>query len=320
MVGLTSGSFPPAEKDQFGVSAMNSKVGFVGLGRMGLSMALNLRKTGHTVIGYDLRAEAVARLRAAGGEGTEDIWSAIGGADVVFTMLPNSAIVQQAVLDDIAPQLGADTIVVDMSTVDPVTTDALAAGLKRRGIKFSDAPVGRLAQHADSGECLFMVGAEPDVFETIRPMLAAMGTTIHHCGGAGTGIRMKIVNNYLAIAACQLNAEALTLATRFGLDLEQTINVLNGTTATNGHLKTNFPIKVLAGDISPGFQIDLAHKDLGLALSAGASMNVPLAMGSVARECLQLARASGHGGEDFSALLDAWCRLAGLTPPRFKRD
>ena len=165
-----------------------------------------------------------------------------------------------------------------------------------------------------------MVGAEPGVFETIRPMLAAMDTAIHHCGGVGTGIRRKVVNSYLAIAVCQLNAEALTLATRFGLDLEQTIEVLNGTTPNNGHLKTNCPTKVLAGDISAGFQIDLAHKESGLALSAGGTMNVPLVMGSAARECLQLARAGGHGGEDFSALLDTRCEFAGVTPPRLKRS
>src|SRR5262249_15535658 len=139
----------------------------------------------------------------------------------------------------------------------------------------------------------------------------AMGTTIHHCGPVGTGIRMKIVNNYLAIAACQLNAETLTLATRL-----QTLDILNGTTAANGHLKTNFPLKVLLGDIEPGFQIDLAHKDLGLALASASVAKVPLALGAVARECLQLARFRGYGGKDFSALLDAWCDLAGVAPPR----
>jgi 4-hydroxybutyrate dehydrogenase / sulfolactaldehyde 3-reductase len=126
---------------------------------------------------------------------------------------------------------------------------------------------------------------------------------------------MKIVNNYLAIAACQLNAETLTLATRFGLDLQQTLDILNGTTATNGHLKTNFPVKVLLGDIEPGSQIDLAHKDLSLAIGSASVAKVPLAMGAVARECLQLARSRGYGGKDFSALLDAWCDLAGVTPP-----
>jgi 4-hydroxybutyrate dehydrogenase/sulfolactaldehyde 3-reductase len=143
-----------------------------------------------------------------------------------------------------------------------------------------------------------------------------MGTTIHHCGPTGAGIRMKVVNNYLAIAACQLNAETLTLAARFGLDPARTIDILNGTTATNGHLKTNFPAKVLAGDTGPGFQIDLAHKDLGLALTSASAMKVPLAMGAAARECLQLARSRGYGGKDFSALLDAWCDLAGVEPPR----
>jgi 4-hydroxybutyrate dehydrogenase/sulfolactaldehyde 3-reductase len=102
--------------------------------------------------------------------------------------------------------------------------------------------------------------------------------------------------------------------------VEKTIEVLNGTTANNGHLKTNFPVKVLVGDVEPGFQIDLAHKDLGIALTAAAAMKVPLAMGAAARECLQLARSRGFGGKDFSALLDAWCDLADVNAPRLKSE
>ena len=237
-------------------------------------------------------------------------------SNVIFTMLPASPEVHSVVLDGIVPNSKPGTLVVDMSTIDPLVTDEIAAAVQAAGLGFIDAPVGRLATHADRGECLFMVGASPELFARVKPMLQAMGTTIHHCGPVGTGIRMKIVNNYLAIAACQLNAETLTLATRFGLDLERTIEILNGTTATNGHLKTNFPVKVLTGDIEPGFQIDLAHKDLGLALTSASVIKVPLAMGAVARECLQLARSRGLGAKDFSALLDAWCDLAGVAPPR----
>ena len=119
-----------------------------------------------------------------------------------------------------------------------------------------------------------MVGAEEGEFNAIRPMLEAMGTSIHHCGPVGTGIRTKLVNNYLAITLCQINAEALALTRRFGLDLERTLEVLHGTTATNGQLRINYATKVLKGDITPGFQIDLAHKDLSLVTQA-ANANRP---------------------------------------------
>lgn len=292
------------------------KIGFVGLGRMGLPMASNLQRKGFSVTGFDLKQEAREALAAVGGTGVASAAKAAREADVVFTMLPNSNDVRAVVEGEILPVARPGAIVVDMSTIDPLVTDEIAALVAAKGLRFVDSPVGRLATHADRGECLFMVGAAEADFAAIRPLLEAMGTTIHHCGPVGAGMRMKVVNNYLAIAAAQLNAETLTLMARFGLDLEKTIEVLNGTTATNGHLKTNFPVKVLAGDIEPGFQIDLAHKDLGLALTAASAMKVPLSMGSAARECLQLARARGFGGKDFSGLLDAWCQLAGIEPPR----
>jgi 4-hydroxybutyrate dehydrogenase/sulfolactaldehyde 3-reductase len=193
----------------------------------------------------------------------------------------------------------------------------VAAALVAAGMRFVDAPIGRLASHADRGECLFMVGAGDHDFEEVRPMLDAMGTDIHHCGPPGSGIRTKLVNNYLAITSCQMNAEALALAQRFGLDLEKTLEVIHGTTATNGQLKINYASKVLAGDIEPGFQIDLAHKDLSLVMTAANAGRVPMAIGAAARESLSLARARDWGGKDFSALLDALCETAGLEKVRF---
>jgi 4-hydroxybutyrate dehydrogenase/sulfolactaldehyde 3-reductase len=295
-------------------------IGFIGLGRMGLAMASNLQRKGFAVLGYDLNARAVETLAALGASKAASIAEVAKGADIIFTMLPASPEVRSVVIDGILPQAAKGALFVDMSTIDPMTTDEIAGALQAAGMAFVDAPVGRLASHADRGESLFMVGAAPDDFERVKPLLAAMGTTIHHCGPAGAGIRMKIVNNYLAIAACQLNAETLTLATRFGLDTALTIDVLNGTTANNGHLKTNFPAKVLIGDIEPGFQIDLAHKDLSLAMASASAMRVPLSMGAAARECLQLARSRGYGAKDFSGLLDAWCDLAGVAPPRLPQQ
>jgi 4-hydroxybutyrate dehydrogenase/sulfolactaldehyde 3-reductase len=297
-----------------------AKVGFIGLGRMGGPMACNLQKKGFNVVGYDTNPQAASALTRVGGKGAVSVEETVRGSQFIFTMLPTSQDVYGMVAGHIVKHAAPGAVVVDMSTIDPLITDDAAALLAAAGIRFADAPVGRLASHADRGESLFMVGASEAVFADIEPLLQAMGTTIHHCGAVGLGIRMKVVNNYLAVASCQLNAETLTLAARFGLDLELTIEVLNGTTANNGHLKTNFPFKVLSGDTEPGFQIDLAHKDLGVALTAAAAMNVPLSMGSAARECLQIARSRGFGKKDFSGLLDAWCDIAGVTPPRLKRS
>jgi 4-hydroxybutyrate dehydrogenase/sulfolactaldehyde 3-reductase len=161
-----------------------------------------------------------------------------------------------------------------------------------------------------------MVGAATDTFARIEPLLRKMGTTIHHCGDVGTGMRTKLVNNYLAIISCQLNAEAVALSQRFGLDLARTLEVIHGTTATNGQLKIAWPSKVLKGDTAPGFTIDLAHKDLTLIVEAANAVKAPVPIAAVAREAFSAARAGGSGGLDFSAMVDVLCESSGIPKPR----
>jgi 4-hydroxybutyrate dehydrogenase/sulfolactaldehyde 3-reductase len=204
----------------------------------------------------------------------------------------------------------------DMSTVDPLLTDRAASAAAGKGIAFVDAPVGRLASHAERGESLFMVGATDEAFARVRPLLEGMGTTIHHCGGAGAGIRTKLVNNYLAIVSCAFNAEALALSQQFGLSLEKTLDVVHGTTATNGQLKIAWTAKVLKGDTEPGFTIDLAHKDLTLIVDAANAVKVPMPIGAAARESFSAARTQGQGTRDFSAMVDVLCDFAHITRPR----
>jgi 4-hydroxybutyrate dehydrogenase/sulfolactaldehyde 3-reductase len=153
----------------------------------------------------------------------------------------------------------------------------------------------------------------------VKPLLEAMGTTIHHCGGVGTGMRTKLVNNYLAIILCQLNAEALALSQRFGLSLETSLDVIHGTTATNGQLKINWPNKVLKGDLDPGFTIDLAHKDLTLIVEAANAARVPVPIAAAAREAFNTARSRGYGHRDFSSMVDVLCEVAGIDKPRLPR-
>ena len=171
---------------------------------------------------------------------------------MVITMLPNSAAVEDVIASSngVVANGRRGSLIMDMSTVDPCVTDRLANAAKDFGMHFVDAPVGRLASHADRGESLFMVGANDADLQRVMPLLEAMGTTIHHCGKVGAGIRTKLVNNYLAVVSCQLNAEALALSQRFELSLERTLEVLYGTTAVNGQLKIAWPAKVLSGDIS----------------------------------------------------------------------
>jgi 4-hydroxybutyrate dehydrogenase/sulfolactaldehyde 3-reductase len=259
--------------------------------------------------------ESLAQLGARSATGPADVAK---NSDVVITMLPSGVEVAEVLAgqDGIFAHSRQGQLVMDMSTIEPATTDRLAREAKSRGLGFVDAPVGRLASHADRGESLFMVGGADADFKRVLPLLNAMGSTIHHCGPTGTGMRTKLVNNFLAIASCQLNAEALALVQRFGLDLTKTLEVIHGTTATNGQLKINWAGKVLAGDTTPGFTIDLAHKDLSLILMAAQAYTLALPLGSVARDSFTLARQAGYGGQDFSALLDWFCGIVGAVPPR----
>jgi 4-hydroxybutyrate dehydrogenase/sulfolactaldehyde 3-reductase len=299
---------------------MATRTGFIGLGNMGQGMALNLQRKGFPLSVHDVRREPVDALVAAGAKDGGSVAGITRAAEVIITMLPGSPEVEAAVLGPggIRESGRAGQLVMDMSTVDPETTDKLARHLAEAGMGFVDAPVGRLASHAWAGESLFMVGAAPQDFARVKPLLEAMGTTIHHCGAPGTGIRTKLVNNFLAIALCQMNAEALTLAQRFGLDLATTLEVLHGTTATNGQLRMNYANKVLKGDIEPGFKIALAHKDMSLIVNAANAAQVPMPLAAAARESISMARASGYDEKDFSALLDHWCERAGVGKVRLK--
>jgi 4-hydroxybutyrate dehydrogenase/sulfolactaldehyde 3-reductase len=294
-------------------------VGFIGLGNMGRPMASNLVRKGWDVVVCDVNPEPVAALAALGAK-RGSIAEVTRASGVVFTMLPTTAVVEQVVggPDGVLAHAPRGSIVVDMSTIDPLVTDRLAETAAARGIGFADAPVGRLASHAERGESLFMIGAAADVFQRVKPMLEAMGTTIHHCGGVGTGMRTKLVNNYLAIISCAFNAEAIALSQRFGLTLEKTLDVVHGTTATNGQLKIAWPSKVLKGDVAPGFTIDLAHKDLTLIVEAANAVKVPVPIAAAARESYSAARSRGRGAQDFSAMADALCEDAGIARPRLK--
>jgi 4-hydroxybutyrate dehydrogenase/sulfolactaldehyde 3-reductase len=296
-------------------------IGFVGLGRMGRPMASNLCRKGFRLVVHDIKRNAVAELELLQAKGAESVAEVAKLSDVIVTMLPNSAVVDEIIAgpDGVLRNAKPGSLIMDMSTVSPETTDAVAAKAKQQGIAFVDAPVGRLASHADRGESLFMVGAEPADFARVNPLLEAMGSTIYHCGPAGSGTRTKLVNNYLAVTSCQLNAEALALSQRFGLDLERTLDVLYGTTAFNGQLKIAWPAKVLKGDVSPGFTIDLAHKDLSLIVESANVAKVPMPIAAAAREAFTLARAAGFGGQDFSAMVDALCQMASIEKPRLKR-
>jgi 4-hydroxybutyrate dehydrogenase / sulfolactaldehyde 3-reductase len=301
---------------------VNTTISFIGLGNMGRPMASNLVRKGFSLLVFDINQAAIESLEEVGAHAASGCHDIAARAGIVITMLPDSASVERVLLGDegVIARLKGGTVVMDMSTIDPLLTDRVAAAARARDCLFVDAPVGRLASHAERGESLFMVGARDDALAIVKPLLEAMGTTIHHCGDPGAGIRTKLVNNYLAIVSCGFNAEALAMSQRFGLSLEKTLEVIHGTTATNGQLKIAWTNKVLKGDTAPGFTIDLAHKDLNLIVEAAAATGVPVPIAEAARRSFSAARDEGFGGKDFSAMVDVLCDRVHITRPRLTTE
>jgi 4-hydroxybutyrate dehydrogenase/sulfolactaldehyde 3-reductase len=283
-----------------------SKVCFIGLGTMGFPMARNLLKGGHELCVFDINADAVTKFADLGGQPFKSPLDAAQGADFVITMLPNAPHVRTALFEEggAVHAMRPDALFIDMSTIHPLESDAIAAGLTQKKIKMVDAPVGRGSVQAEQGKLLIMAGGDAADVERARPLFERMGDTIIHCGPRGSGARIKVINNFMSASLCVLTAETLMLAESAGVDVKMAIKVMMCTPAGQGQLNTNYAAKVLAGDVTPGFMIDLAHKDLGLGLDFGSAMKVPLPMGAVARESYSLARARGYGRKDWTAIYD----------------
>ena len=291
-----------------------STVAFIGLGIMGEPMARNLLKGGHIVRAFDVRTDAMVDIAKEGAVSADSPADAVAGAEYIFTMLPSGKEVNQAVFGEngFAQSMTENSLFIDTSTILPADTDEISAKLAAKGLKMMDAPVGRLAQNAIEGTLLFMVGGSESDLEHARTLLNILGDKIVHCGAVGMGSRMKIVNNYQSTALNILTAETLTLAKASGLDVNLAVEVMRETTAGRGHMNATYPNQVLSGNIEPGFMIDLAHKDLGLALETTAALRAPAFLGAAARQAYSIAQSNGQGRKDWTSVYLTLQQLAGM--------
>ena len=291
-----------------------STVAFIGLGIMGEPMARNLLKGGHIVRAFDVRTSAMEAISSKGAVLATSPANAAVDAEFIFTMLPSGKEVNQAVFGEngFAQSMTENSLFIDTSTILPADTDEISAKLDAKGLKMMDAPVGRLAQNAIEGTLLFMVGGLESDLENVRPLLNLLGDEIVHCGAVGMGARMKIVNNYQSTALNILTAETLTLAKASGLDVNLAVEVMRETTAGRGHMNATYPNQVLSGNIEPGFMIDLAHKDLGLALETTAALRAPAFLGAAARQAYSIAQSNGQGRKDWTSVYLTLQQLAGM--------
>ncbi|MFJ5223445.1 2-hydroxy-3-oxopropionate reductase [Streptomyces sp. NPDC088400] len=288
------------------------RIAFIGLGIMGGPMAVNLLKAGHTVTGYNRSRPAVDTLIAAGGEGADSIAEAVRDAEVVITMVPADAQVKEVVLgeDGVLRHAAPGTLLIDMSSITPETSLEVAAAARDKGIRTLDAPVSGGEAGAIEGVLSIMAGGEPADFADARPVFEALGTTVVHVGPHGAGQTVKAANQLIVAVHLEALAEAVVFLENAGVDLEAALDVLAGGLAGSTVLDRK-RASVLGRDFTPGFRIDLHHKDMGIVTEAARTVGAPLPVGALVAQLVASARACGDGGLDHSALLRGVERLAG---------
>jgi 3-hydroxyisobutyrate dehydrogenase len=288
------------------------KLAFIGLGNMGGPMARNLVKAGHTLTVFDVVKANVDALVAVGATAASSAKHAAAEGELVITMLPSSPHVKSVYLGEAGVLAGAPagTTLIDSSTIDPATAREVAAAALARGFAMADAPVSGGTGGAEAGTLTFMVGAEPALFERIKPLLAHMGKNIVHCGGTGTGQVAKICNNMLLGISMVGVAEAMNLGVALGIDPKVLAGIINTSSGrcwssdTYNPYPGVLPNAPASRGYTGGFGTDLMLKDLGLATDAAKQARQSVVMGATAQQLYQLLSSQGAGGQDFSAIIN----------------
>lgn len=281
-----------------------AKVGFIGLGVMGGPMAHNILKQGHEVRGFDISEDARAAHGERGGVAVASAAEAADGVEILITMLPNGDIVKEALFGagGAVEKLSTSALHVDMSTIHPTHCDQVREEMASRGFESMECPVGRTSVQAIEGTLLLMAGGTQAQIERAGPVLMCMGDTLTDCGGPGAGMRVKIVNNLMSTSLNALTAEVLTLSDALGLDRGLAIEVMSGTVAGRGHMTTTYQGSVLKNDLKPVFMLDLARKDLRIALDMGDEAGAPQTVAASADKLYEEAQNLQRGREDWTAL------------------
>lgn len=282
----------------------SQNIGFIGLGNMGAPMAANLAKAGHNVRGFD-----VAGTTAEGVAVADDIASAVTGADVVITMLPNGAILRDVAAQAIG-HMRTGAVFIDCSTVDVESARNAAEAAEKAGLMWVDAPVSGGIGGAAGGTLTFMAGGSEAAFAAASPLFDIMGQKTVHCGDAGAGQAAKICNNMILGATMIATCEAFALADKLGLDRQKMFDVVSTSSGYSWSMNAYCPAPGVGptspsdNDYQPGFAAELMLKDLGLSQQAATLVDADTPMGALAQKLYaQFVENEGGLGKDFSAML-----------------
>jgi 2-hydroxy-3-oxopropionate reductase len=283
---------------------MAEKIGFVGLGIMGKPMARNLMESGYELIVHNRSQGPVDELVREGANAAGSPSEIARESDVIVTMLPDSPDVQRVVAGEggVLAGIKEGSLLIDMSTISPVVTEELAAGVKERGASMLDAPVSGGDVGAIEGTLSIMVGGGKGDFERAEPLFDVMGKTVTHVGSTGAGQVTKAANQIVVALTIEAVSEALVLGSKGGVEPEKILDVLSGGLAGNKVMEVKRE-KFLSHTFDPGFRSELHHKDLGIALAAAREYGVALPVTAIVDQMLLAMGKKGWGGEDHSALL-----------------
>ncbi|GBF06262.1 2-hydroxy-3-oxopropionate reductase [Deinococcus aerius] len=289
------------------------RIGFIGLGIMGLPMARNLIRAGYSLTVNNRGPEAEQALAAEGARVARTAREVAEASDIVITMLPDSPQVEEVVLGEngVAEGIRSGGLYIDMSSVAPSTARKVAGALKVKGADALDAPVSGGQVGAEQATLSIMVGGSEEGFERARPVFQAVGKNIVYIGGPGAGQVTKICNQIVVALTIQAVAEAMTLARKSGVDAARVREALLGGFAQSRILDLHGQ-RILDGNFKPGFRINLHRKDLRLALEAGREQAVPLPATAGVAELMNAMIAQGMGDLDHSGLAALYAQLSGL--------
>lgn len=291
-------------------------VAFIGLGNMGGPMAANLVKSGHSVVAFDLVADARNQAKADGASVAESAVGSVKGADIVITMLPAGRHVL-SVWNEVVPSMAKGALIIDCSTIDVESAKQAHALAAKHGIGSIDAPVSGGTGGAKGATLTFMCGGEDKAFAAAKPVLEKMGKKIVHCGGAGAGQAAKICNNMILGISMIAVSEAFALGEKLGLSHQALFDVASTSSGQCWSLTTYCPVpgpvptSPANNDYKPGFATALMLKDLTLAQDAATAAGAATPLGKHAQEIYKAFDTTGNGGVDFSGIVRHVRSLAG---------
>ena len=281
------------------------RIGFIGIGSMGKPMSINLLRAGYELTVYDIRKEAMKALIRSGAKAATSPKEVAQASDIVLTSLPTPEALEDVVLgaDGVLEGARKGGILIDTSTVSPSTIKKIWTEAKERGLMVLEAPVSGGVIGAEAGTLTVIVGGDRPVFERCHEILKVLGKNIYHVGDIGSGNTVKLVNNLISLVNVVVLSEGMVLGVKAGIEPETLHNVIKVSSGRSYALEVKLPRHISKGEFKQGFALELACKDLGLALDLGREIGVPLFVTSVARQIYELARARGMSRLDHTAVI-----------------